>query len=132
MPSKNQSTGGAISSDVERAGSDVTQRAREAAQSVTDVANETIDNGRSTVADGLDSAASAIRDRADALPGGEGVRHFARRAADRLGNSADYVRTGDPGQIVADAGRFIKNNPGPALMVAAAFGFIVGRALPRE
>lgn len=132
MPNKTQSAGGAISSDVERTGSDVTQRAREAAQSISDVASETIDRGQSAMADGLDSTASAIGDRAEKLPGGESVRHFARSAADRLGSSADYVRTRDSRQMLADAESFIKNNPGPALIVAAAFGFIVGRALSRD
>jgi hypothetical protein len=26
----------------------------------------------------------------------------------------------------------VKNNPGPALLVAAAFGFVLGRALTRD
>ena len=132
MSSKNQSAGSVTSSDMERAGRDVTQRAREAAHSVSDVAHETIDTGRSAVAASLDSTASTVRDRAEELPGGEGVRRFARRAADRLEGGADYVRTRDPKQMVSDVDSLIKNNPGPALLVAAAFGFIVGRALSRD
>lgn len=83
-------------------------------------------------ADGLDSTASAIHNRAEDLPGGKSVQHFAHTTADRLEKGADYVRTRDARQMVADAESFIKNNPGPALMIAGALGFIVGRALLRD
>ena len=33
---------------------------------------------------------------------------------------------------MADVESLVKNNPGPALVVAAAFGFLLGRALSRD
>jgi ElaB/YqjD/DUF883 family membrane-anchored ribosome-binding protein len=102
---------------------------------VTDAARDAakrIDDSRSTAADGLDTAASALHERAANLPGGETVRNVARATADRLGSSAEYVRTHDAQRMMADVESFVKSNPGPALAVAAAFGFLLGRALSRD
>ena len=113
----------------------LTNRARNAAASMTDAAGDAVaalDERRSTAADGLDTAASALQDRADDLPGGNGVRNFARAAANRLSTSADYVRSHDAKRMMADVETFVKGNPGPALVVAAAFGFLCARALSRD
>jgi ElaB/YqjD/DUF883 family membrane-anchored ribosome-binding protein len=113
----------------------VTEGARKATESVSGVARDAarrIDESRSTAADGLETAASTIHDRASALPGGEKVREFAHAAADRLSTGADYVRSHDASRMMADVETLVKNNPGPALAVAAAFGFMVGRALSRD
>ena len=102
---------------------------------MTDAASDAaaaIDDSRSTAADGLDAAASALHDRVDDLPGGETVRNVARATADRLSSSADYVRSHDVKRVMADVETFVKSNPGPALAVAAAFGFLLGRALSRD
>jgi hypothetical protein len=34
--------------------------------------------------------------------------------------------------MMADVETAVKNNPGPALLIAAAFGFLLGRALNRD
>ncbi len=94
--------------------------------------NKTTEGSDSTAADGLDAVASALDDRASDLPGGATVRHVARATADRLGSSAEYVRTHDAARMMADVESFVKSNPGPALAIAAAFGFFLGRVLPRE
>ena len=112
-----------------------TQGTREVAASMTEAAGDaaaTIDEGRPTAADGLDAAASALRDGADGLPGGQAVRDVAQAAADRLGSSAEYLRTHDAKRMVADVESFVKSNPVPALAVAAAFGVLLGRALSRD
>ena len=121
--------------DIRTATRDMTQGARSVATSMTDAARDaaaTIDESRSTAADGLDAAASALHDRAAELPGGETVRNVARATADRLGSSAEYVRTHDAKRMMADLESFVKSNPGPALAVAATFGFLLGRALSRD
>ena len=124
-PSKNMGTMG------ER----VLSRANEAKESMSDavrVAAEKINEGRETAAERLEGAASTVRERADQLPGGPKVKEFATAAADRLSGTADYVRTHDATRMRADVERLVKNNPGPALVVAAAFGFLLGRALSRN
>ena len=110
-------------------------RARSATASLTDAASDAaaaFDNSRSTAADGLGTAASALRDSADDLPGGETVRSFARATASRLNASADYVRSHDARRMMSDVERVVKANPGPALVIAAVFGVLVGRALSRD
>jgi ElaB/YqjD/DUF883 family membrane-anchored ribosome-binding protein len=136
MPNKNTQGSNPTAADVSTAARDITERARNAAASVTDAAGDAaaaaLDERRSTAADGLDTAASALYDRADDLPGGETVRNVARATADRLSTGADYVRSHDVRRMMADVESFVKSNPGPALAVAAAFGFLLGRALSRD
>lgn len=116
-------------------GRDIADRARDAKESVSEMArtaSRKTAEGRETTAGGLDTAASAIHQRADELPGGPRVTEFARAAADQLSTTAAYVRTHDTRQMMADVETVVKNNPGPALMVAAAFGFLLGRAFSRD
>jgi ElaB/YqjD/DUF883 family membrane-anchored ribosome-binding protein len=135
MPNQTRSTENSTRDDANTAAGDLTQRARKTAASMTATAGDAaaaIDQSRSAAADGLDTAASALQDRADDLPGGETVRKVARATADRLSTSADYVRSHDAKRMMADVETFVKSNPGPALAVAAAFGFLLGRALSRD
>jgi ElaB/YqjD/DUF883 family membrane-anchored ribosome-binding protein len=135
MPNKTTQGSNPTAADVSTAARDITERARNAAASVTDAAGDAaaaIDERRSTAADGLDTAASALYDKADDLPGGETVRDVARATAGRLSTGADYVRSHDAKRMMADVESFVRSNPGPALAVAAAFGFLLGRALSRD
>lgn len=83
-------------------------------------------------ADRLESAASTVADRVENLPGGNRVKEFAQAAADRLGTTADYMRSHDAKRMMSDVETVVRNNPGPALLVAAALGFLVGRAVVRD
>ena len=135
MSNKTTQGSDSMADDVRTAARGLTEGARNAAASITEAAGNaaaTIDERRSAAADGLAAAASAIHDRAGDLPGGETVRNVARATADRLGNSAEYVRAHDVKGMMADAESFVKTNPGPALAVAAAFGFILGLALSHD
>ena len=135
MPNTTTQGSHPTAADVGTAAREVTEGARNAATSMADAARDaaaTIDESRSTAADGLDAAASALHDRAADLPGLETVRTVARVTAERLGSSAEYVRTHDAKRMMADVQSFVKSNPGPALAVAAAFGFLLGRALCRD
>jgi ElaB/YqjD/DUF883 family membrane-anchored ribosome-binding protein len=102
---------------------------------VTDIgrsASDMIEESRSTAASGLDSAAEKLRESADKLPGGDRTGQYAHAAAQRLGKAADYLRTHDVQRMVRDAETFVKDNPGPSLLIAAAFGFLIGRAITRD
>ena len=135
MPARTTESSNPMVADMKTTARDMTEGVRNAAASMTDAAraaSATFDDSRSTAADGLDAAASALHDRADDLPGGEAVRSVARATAGRLGSSAEYVRTHDAKRMMADVESFVKSNPGPALAVAAAFGFLLGRALSRD
>lgn len=103
-------------------------KAAELGQRVAD----TIDENRGAAASGLESAAGALRERADALPGGERVVNAAHATANAVGVAADYVRDNDLKAMVADVQKLVKNNPGPALLAAAALGFLVARTFSRD
>lgn len=128
MSNKTTASGFGAIEDAKTAARDLTQRVKDSAGD----AASALGDSRSKAADGLDSAASALHERAGDLPGGSTVRDFARSTADRLSSSADYMRTHDSKRMMADTQSFVKNNPGPALMVAAAFGFLLGRAFSRD
>jgi ElaB/YqjD/DUF883 family membrane-anchored ribosome-binding protein len=81
---------------------------------------------RVSAAHGLDTAADAMHS------GGERVASAAHRAGDALSSSAEYVRVNDVGDMVDDVMDLMRNNPGPALLCAAAFGFVLGRAVYRR
>jgi ElaB/YqjD/DUF883 family membrane-anchored ribosome-binding protein len=134
MPNSFEPRNSGIGDKVEAAREGVADKAREASTAISDAARragQTIDESRSAWADTLDSTASTIRDGADELTGSSRARDFARGAASRLSGAADYVRSHDTSRMAGDVESMVKNHPGPALVVAAAFGFLLGRALRR-
>jgi ElaB/YqjD/DUF883 family membrane-anchored ribosome-binding protein len=103
-------------------------KAAEMGQKVADK----IDENRGAAASGLESAASALREKADTLPGGEKVANAARATANAVGVAADYVRENNLKAMVADVQTLVKNNPGAALLTAAALGFLIARSFSRD
>ena len=103
-------------------------KAAEMGQKVADK----IDENRGAAASGLESAAGALREKADTLPGGEKVITAAHATADAVGVAADYVRDTDVKAMMADVLKLVKNNPGVALLTAAALGFLLARTFTRD
>ena len=103
-------------------------KAAEMGQKVADK----IDENRGAAASGLETAATALRERADTLPGGEKVANAAHATANAVGVAADYVRDTDLKAMMADVQQLVKNNPGPALLTAAALGFLLARTFSRD
>jgi hypothetical protein len=97
-----------------------------------DLGRQAVDQGPAAAAEGFETAAAGLRNGIDGLPGGERVKDFARGATDRLSRGADFLRSRDPQEMMADIRRLVTSNPGAALVVAAACGFAVGRALLRR
>ena len=95
-------------------------------------ASQKTEQVRNAAAGRLDSAASAMHERADNLPGGARVAGAAHGAADALHSGADYLREHDMRQMADDLREVVRNNPGAALLGAAALGFLVGRAVSRD
>jgi hypothetical protein len=130
LPDDNPFTEGASS-----IGQQVADATRDARTSVSDMARAAgarVESGRVAAADRLEGAASTVRQRADEVPGGPRVQEFAHAAADRLSSTADYLRHNDAARMKSDVETIVKNNPGPALLVAGIFGFLLGRALTRD
>ena len=51
------------------------------------------------------------------------------RAAGNAQRAAYYVQRTPPKELVSEVERFIRRRPGQSLLVAAAAGFLIGRAL---
>jgi hypothetical protein len=135
MPTKNVSKDQPFEDTAPARARDLVEGARDIKASISNVAqtaSQRLEDGRSTAAAGLDSAASTVHERADDLPGGERVRAVARAAADGLSTTAEYVRSHDFNRLKTDFETLVKNNPGPALLAAAAFGFLLSRSLARD
>ena len=135
MASKSDSFSDRVVGEVAAAGNAVSDRAADAKSKFSDLARTTaaaVDKNRSSAADGLDTAASTLHAKADALPGGEGISGVAHTAADRLSTTANYVREHDVNRMMTDVETVVTRNPGPSLLVAAAVGFLVGRAITRD
>jgi ElaB/YqjD/DUF883 family membrane-anchored ribosome-binding protein len=86
-----------------------------------------IEENRARAASGLESAAGALRDKAHALPGGQKFANAAHATANAVDTAADYVRKNGLKTMMADMQKLVKNNPGPALLAAAALGFLIVR-----
>jgi ElaB/YqjD/DUF883 family membrane-anchored ribosome-binding protein len=110
---------------------DAANRAQEEAKRYGQRALDAVESGRQTAASTLDSAASGIRSKADSLPGGADVSRFARRAADKIGGAAQYLREHEVKDMMSEAESFIKEHPTQALLGAALVGFLAGRSMRR-
>lgn len=95
-------------------------------------AADAIDGNRDAAASGMDSAASSLHAKADKLPGGEKVAGVAHTAANAMETAAGYVREHDVKSMLADVQKIVKDNPGPALLTAAALGFLLARTFSRN
>lgn len=84
------------------------------------------EQARSGTASGMDSAASTLHE------GTERLSNVGHSTAEALESGADYVREHDLNSMVSDLMKVVRNNPGPALLSAAALGFLVGKALARD
>ncbi|MDP9064862.1 MAG: hypothetical protein M3O06_03230 [Pseudomonadota bacterium] len=130
MPTENNfgnpgagSGGSTLSNTLSDASSQLKNKAAQLGQSATDKANE----GRHAAAGGLASAAASLHDSADGLPGGERVSGLAHSAADKMSSAADYIKSHDVDAVMEDLQTLVKNNPVPAMLTAAAVGFLLGR-----
>lgn len=84
------------------------------------------DRARVSAASGLDTVASTLHKRGDT------VASAAHNAADAVHSGAEYLRANDVETMMGDLMDAVRRNPGPALLGAAAIGFILGRALSRD
>ena len=117
-----------LSDQASKAASEVKSRA----QGLGRRAAERAEDARRAAAGGMDSVADTLHAKADSLPGGERVAGAAHSAADALASGAQYVRDHDVQDMLQDLLEVVRNNPGAALLGAAALGFLVGRAVSRD
>ena len=110
-------------------GGELGSQVKEQAADLGRAAAEKVDTRRGAAADKIESAAQSIHARAEALPGvGQRAAGIAHGAADKLNATADYIREHDLKSMGEDVKRIAKNNPVPALLTAAALGFLLAKA----
>jgi len=105
----------------------------EAAKTVKDKTQEfgrtaagKLEENRVSAAGALHTAANTLHQNAAKLPN---VPELAHSAADRVEAVASYMDGHDTKQMMADVEGIVKRNPGPSMLIAAAVGFLMGRAL---
>lgn len=91
-----------------------------------------VDDTRDAAASGMDSAAASLHSHANDLPGGQRVTEIAHGAANKISATADYVRDHDLTAMFQEVKTLVKNNPAPALIGAAALGFLLAKAFSRN
>ncbi len=107
--------------------SDMASQAKEKANEFGRTAVQKLDQGRSSAADALHSTADTLRNKAQA--GSSSITSAASAAAERLESTSHYLREHDVRGMMGDLETAVRRNPGPALIAAAAFGFLLGSAL---
>jgi ElaB/YqjD/DUF883 family membrane-anchored ribosome-binding protein len=112
--------------------SDTAATAKEKASEVGARAADQVDARRGPAADALESAAATVHEKAERLPGGETVRGAAHSAAEKLDSTAGYIREHDVRAMTSDLEAIVRRNPGPSLLIAAAIGFLIGRAFRED
>jgi hypothetical protein len=135
MPIKTTTFPDRIADETSTLGDKISDTATQMKQKASDLghmAADKIDDNREAAATGLDKVASVIHEKADGLPGGEKVTSLAHATADKVSSTADYVRQNNVSRMMADVETMVKNNPGPALLVAVGLGFLVARAFSRS
>ena len=96
------------------------------AQEVGAKAAQRADQARVSAASGMDTVASSLHQQGDRMASA------AHTAADAVSHGAEYLRANDVETMMSDFVDVIRRNPGPALLGAAALGFLLGRALSRD
>jgi ElaB/YqjD/DUF883 family membrane-anchored ribosome-binding protein len=137
MPDR--STFDEMAQDIREEGSDMAARtkdaiadaARKGKEKVQDLARTTadrIEEKRVGAANALHSASSTLHEKAGDLPGGDKVNEMAHATADKLDAAATYVKEHNTRQMMRDVEATVKRHPGRSILIAAALGFLVGRA----
>jgi ElaB/YqjD/DUF883 family membrane-anchored ribosome-binding protein len=85
-----------------------------------------IEENRVMAAGALHNAANGLHQSAAKLPN---VPDMAHSAAEKVDAVASYMEGHNTRQMMADVEGIVTRNPGPSLLIAAAFGFLMGRAL---
>jgi ElaB/YqjD/DUF883 family membrane-anchored ribosome-binding protein len=104
----------------------VASEAKAAASSLGRKAARGAEQLRTSAAEGLESAAGAVH------AGGERLAGAVHRTGDALASGAEYLRGNEVADMASDLVSLVRNNPGPALVCAAAVGFLLGRAVYRN
>lgn len=99
---------------------------------------EGVEKARSAVSHGVDAARERMRDsplservKKASARAGEAAKGGYGAAREKLGHGYERARK-DLDQLVGDANVYVRDNPGRAVLIAAAAGFVLGFLLRRD
>lgn len=130
-PSREPGNTGTTTGTVDRM-KETASEMRNKASEVGRSAGARMEEGRRSAAGALDRAADALYRKAENFPGGNRTTDLAHTTADKLHNTAHYLRDHDFRDMMGDFENFVRRRPGQALLGAVAVGFVVGRALRKQ
>lgn len=112
----------------------VVSRVTDKAKNLGRDAVSAIDAQRAPLANTMSSAADSLQsggEKASHLVQGAGdtAGRLAQDAADKLQAGAEFVRDHDLNAMMASVERYVRQNPGKALLIAGFVGFLSARAL---
>jgi ElaB/YqjD/DUF883 family membrane-anchored ribosome-binding protein len=90
------------------------------------------DKLKNAVADQLKNAAQTIEEKATSGEATGALAEYARKAADWLDSSSEYVRNLDPEQVKLEVEDKVRKNPGRSLLIAGAAGLLLGILVRRR
>jgi len=88
-----------------------------------------VDRNLQSAAGALESTATALRDR---VPASGKVNEIATATADKIENTARYLREHDTRDMVSGVETLVRRNPGASLAAALAVGFLIGTAMRKD
>lgn len=92
-------------------------------------AASTVDKNLQSAAGALENTASKLREN---VPQSGVVNEYGTAAAEKIQNTARYLREHDTNDMVAGVESMVRRNPGAALAGALAVGFLIGTAMKRD
>ena len=117
---------------VKNAVSDTAEKAQEKVGEMGRAVQGKIDENRGAAADTLQKVASTLHESAERIPSGEKVANLAHSTAEKVEATARYVREHNVEDMIGDLEGFVRRHPGQSLFMAAAIGFLLGRAFKSE
>lgn len=118
-------------SDVKERVSEMKDNVRDTAAGIGRSAADSIDRNLHSAAGALEKTSSALRSKAGSVKS-ERITDMAQTAADKLDNTARYLRDHDTRVMVGSAGQAIRRNPGIAMAAALGVGVLIGMSLGRN
>ncbi|HWC28752.1 MAG TPA: hypothetical protein VG845_01610 [Dehalococcoidia bacterium] len=103
------------------------EKAQDKAGELGDKASGQVESGKGQAANGLDRAAGVIKDKTGDITDAAG--QAGAKVAGGMESTADYLRDHKTTRIWKDVGKYSKNHPVQAIVVAIFFGLLIGRML---
>jgi ElaB/YqjD/DUF883 family membrane-anchored ribosome-binding protein len=90
------------------------------------------ENIKTALADKLHKVAAVVGERAANQDAQPAMAQYGKQAAEVLDKSAEYLQQFDPEKADAKVREYVRQNPGPSLLIAGVTGLVVGALFRRR